>query len=178
MSDPTLTATNKIGEITTTLTSNAVPRMAPLPDDETPGDRDWTDVEWLRNQWWLVIQAMEDKDKQLAEKKAALALCVEYRARVKAAVLAANTVNDEDEEAWKAAIEELYKIQQEADNFYASLPDSAKRGAEILRAARELVAAWDALRKNGNSGTYENNELSNLQDAKAKFRQAVRARNK
>ena len=39
----------------------------PLSNEETPTDREWTDVEWARNQWWLHMRAAQGFEAQLAE---------------------------------------------------------------------------------------------------------------
>ena len=39
----------------------------PLSNEEMPTDREWTNVEWARNQWWLHMRAAQGFEAQLAE---------------------------------------------------------------------------------------------------------------
>lgn len=43
-------------------------KLGPLSNDDAPGDRDWTDVEWARNQWWLAIDFGQACEREIAEK--------------------------------------------------------------------------------------------------------------
>ena len=44
--------------------------FTPLPTDEMPNDREWTDIEWMRNQWWMALYISEQDKKELAALKA------------------------------------------------------------------------------------------------------------
>jgi len=49
----------------------ARPELWPLPDEEMPTDREWTDVEWLRNQAYLRDRVLQSYIDEVAELKAA-----------------------------------------------------------------------------------------------------------
>ena len=61
-------------------------RCSPLPDEEAPTDRDWTDLEWVRNQLWLANLDCDAGDKALeAERrwrKEAVRMLDEYKKQV------------------------------------------------------------------------------------------------
>ena len=44
--------------------------FTPLPTDEMPKDREWTDIEWMRNQRWMALDISEQDKNELAALKA------------------------------------------------------------------------------------------------------------
>ena len=100
--------------------------------------------------------ALDDLEKQLAERDAALARCVE---ELEAAALFCS------ERGHDKAANHLYKM-------VASLPTSAQATAKVLAAARHLVSAWDAY------NTSDFNDLGeqsvSIVKAESRLREAIR----
>ena len=50
--------------------SNTKVALFPLATEDAPSDREWTDIEWLRNQWYLAIDDACRVNQKLAEAQA------------------------------------------------------------------------------------------------------------
>ena len=56
------------------------PRPTPLADEDMPTDREWTDYEWVRNQWHVALRIIDDDEQSglgSDELRAALVYAVE-----------------------------------------------------------------------------------------------------